>query len=69
MIDSTNKGKDYPKSSDGQTQNFPTPSPSIGAENANGGKLQQRESDVRYIVDNQIANSRGRKRAGELVRK
>lgn len=69
MINTTKKRKDYPRSSDGQTQNFPTPSPSIGAENANGGNLQQRESDVRYIVDNQIANSRGRNRGGELVRK
>lgn len=50
------KGNDYSKS-DGQTQGFRDHN-KVGKENANGGKLQQRESDVRFIVDNQIAGTR-----------
>lgn len=62
MIDSSNKGNDYPKANSGlnkddrkQTQAFRKGQ--RDHENANGGKHRQRDSFVRDISDNQIAGA------------
>lgn len=66
MVDSTNKGNDYTITNNGLNKDDKKQTQAVrqgqsDRENANGGKLQPRDSFVRDISDNQIAGAPGYK--------